>query len=217
MTKVNAWGVICVIACSFCVILVVVFYYKNISRKILKRSLQEPKNVVVLLIATLNFLVDTLRPYDSFSWVNGLMYFFVITGFILIDMTKKKSRAFVLLLGILMLSLTCFNIYGNTIGSNNYGVVLFEYSLGDIKYKVMKRSIKRTIFVQILLLTLSGLSTMLHDKKMQLLMFATSNVYRETGTVSRYVRNEAFAASLQMERYEEDNAVDDVSSVASTV
>ena len=116
MTKVNAWGVICVIACSFCVILVVVFYYKNISRKILKRSLQEPKNVVVLLIATLNFLVDTLRPYDSFSWVNGLMYFFVITGFILIDMTKKKSRAFVLLLGILMLSLTCFNIYGNTIG-----------------------------------------------------------------------------------------------------
>ena len=75
MTKVNAWGVICVIACSFCVILVVVFYYKNISRKILKRSLQEPKNVVVLLIATLNFLVDTLRPYDSFSWVNGLIIF----------------------------------------------------------------------------------------------------------------------------------------------
>ena len=65
-----------------------------------------------------------------------------------------------------MVSITCFNIYGNTFGSNNYGVVLFEYSLGGIKYKIMKRSIKRTIFMQILLLTLSGLDTMRRDKKM---------------------------------------------------
>ena len=61
----------------------------------------------------------------------------------------------------------------------------------------MKRSIGN--FLQILLLTLSGLDTMRRDKKMELLMFNTSNVYRETGTVSRYVTDEAFAASLQME------------------
>ena len=79
-------------------------------------------------VATLNFLVDTLRPYDSFSWVNGLMYFFVISGF-LIDMTRKKSRAFVLSLGFLMVSITCFNIYGNTFGSNNYGVVCLNIRL----------------------------------------------------------------------------------------
>ena len=39
-------------------------------------------------------------------------------------------------------------------------------------------------------------------------MFNTSNVYRETGTVSRYVTDEAFAASLQMESNKKKSAVD---------
>ena len=43
--------------------------------------------------------------------------------------------------------------------------ILFEYTLGDKEYVIMKRSMKRNIFLQILLLSVSALNTLRKDKK----------------------------------------------------
>ena len=43
----------------------------------------------------------------------------------------------------------------------------------------MKRATKRSIFIQIMLFGMSGIYTTFKDKKMELMIFATGNIYRE--------------------------------------
>ena len=65
------------------------------------------------------------------------------------------------------------------------GVVLLNYTTDGKEHYFMKRSIKRAIFFQILLFSMSGLYTMFVDKNQELIVFATENIYhRETGTAS---------------------------------
>lgn len=63
----------------------------------------------------------------------------------------------------------------------------------------MKRATKRSIFIQIALFSISGLWTLCKDTKMELLMFATGNIYRETGTVSKYIEDSRFAVKMKRE------------------
>ena len=51
----------------------------------------------------------------------------------------------------------------------------------------MKRSTKRSMFLQILLFSISVIYTMIFDKKQEHLLFATGNIYRETGATSQHV------------------------------
>ena len=46
-----------------------------------------------------------------------------------------------------------------------------------------------SIFLQIFLFSIHGLWTMIKDKKMEKMMFATGNIYRETGTASKYIED----------------------------
>ena len=76
------------------------------------------------------------------------------------------------------------------------GIILFQY--GD-DYVFHKRSIKRSIFTQIFLFSMSGVWVMFKDKKMEMMMFATGNIYRETGTASKYVDHESYVQRMQSE------------------
>jgi hypothetical protein len=49
-----------------------------------------------------------------------------------------------------------------------------------------KRYTKRSIFLQILLFSMSDIDTMIFDKKQEHMLFVTGNVYCETGTNSFY-------------------------------
>eukprot|EP00943_MAST-04B_sp_MAST-4B-sp1_P002847 g2847.t1 len=199
LTKNGIFVIMSLVTFSFIIVFMVIFFYKNMSLNLLIRLLQEPKNILTMTFVIFNYVVDIVRPYDEISWVNGLMYLVIVVGFIIIDIARLKSRSFVLMIGGLFTFLTCFNIFGNTFGNNNNGVILFEYTLGDKEYVIMKRSMKRNIYLQILLLTLSGLNTMRKDKKMELLMFATANVFKKTGTVSRFVEDKEFSSALRQE------------------
>ena len=53
----------------------------------------------------------------------------------------------------------------------------------------MKRSIQRSIYIEIFLFSMSGIWVCIKDKDMKLLMFATSNVYRSSGTEKKYFRD----------------------------
>ena len=41
---------------------------------------------------------------------------------------------------------------------------------------------------------------MFKDKKMELMMFATGNIYRETGTASKHVEDKIFSMNVKLEK-----------------
>ena len=71
----------------------------------------------------------------------------------------------------------------------NKGVVLFNYTIQGEEYTIMKRSIQRSIFLQVLLFGITAVYTMFKDKKMELMIFATGNIYRETGSAFAQIKN----------------------------
>ena len=66
----------------------------------------------------------------------------------------------------------------------------------------MKRSTKRSMFLQILLFGMSGIYTMIVDKKQEQMMFATGNIYRESGTASKLVEDTQYSMEMTRERKE---------------
>ena len=64
----------------------------------------------------------------------------------------------------------------------------------------MKRATKQTIYLQILLFSMTAVYTMFKDKKMELLIFATGNIYRETGTASKEIEDKPFSSEIKQEK-----------------
>ena len=71
----------------------------------------------------------------------------------------------------------------------------------------MKRSIQRSIFLQILLFSMSAVYTMFKDKKMELMIFATGNIFRETGTASKEIEDKTYSMSIKEERRRSTNQI----------
>jgi hypothetical protein len=90
--------------------------------------------------------------------------------------------------------------YKITFGNANEGVILLKYTTDGKEHVFMKRSTKRSIFLQILLFSMSGIYTMIFDKKQEHLLFATGNIYRETGTASKHVEDTQYSMNLKRER-----------------
>ena len=100
---------------------------------------------------------------------------------------KVKSRVFMMAVGTVFVLINIYNIYDLTFGDGDQGVVLFNYTIQGNEYTIMKRSIKRAIYIQVMLFSMNGIYTVFKDRKQELLIFATGNIYRETGTASKDV------------------------------
>ena len=192
-------GLICFIAANgnvglrvaaivFGTVVIIIFgvlLYKNISLVVVKRLLKEPNVVFIIMLSVYNFIMDVVQPRTPLSPIMGALYSMLVTVYIFMDAINLKSRIIVIVLGIAFTILNFNNIYNNTFGSWNKGVVLIEYTIQGTKYIIMKRSVQRSIFMQIVLFSISGIYTVLKDEKIELLAFATGNIYRETGTASK--------------------------------
>ena len=64
----------------------------------------------------------------------------------------------------------------------------------------MKRSTKRSIFIQIMLFSMNGIYTLFKDRKQELMIFATGNIYRETGTASKDVEQNTYVRKIELEK-----------------
>ena len=64
----------------------------------------------------------------------------------------------------------------------------------------MKRSVKRSIFIQVMLFSMNGIYTLFKDRKQELMIFATGNIYRETGTASKEVEQKSFVRKIESEK-----------------
>ena len=77
--------------------------------------------------------------------------------------------------------------------------MLLEYTIQGNKYTFMKRSTKRSIYIQVLLFSMDGIYTLFKDRKQELMIFATGNIYRETGTASKEVEDKEYSMKLKSE------------------
>ena len=94
---------------------------------------------------------------------------------------KVKSRNFTLLVGTMFIVINLWNIYTRVFGTVDYNVALARYTINGKKIILWKRSVQRSIFLHVLLFSMSGMYTLIKYTKMELLMFATGNIYRSTG------------------------------------
>ena len=95
--------------------------------------------------------------------------------------------------------LNIYNIYTITFEDYDNGVILVEYSIEGKEYTIMKRSTQRSIFLQVLLFSASGIYTMIVDKSMKLMVFATGNIYKSTGTASESIKDTIFSSKVKQE------------------
>jgi hypothetical protein len=181
------------------IVSVLMIYYKNVSFAVARRLLKEVNVVMILVLGVCIFTIDCFKPYNSSSPVNSFTYLLGIGYFVFLDAVKKKTRVFVLVVSVLVALVTMYCIYDYTFTNNAIGVILFQY--GE-DYVFHKRSIKRSCFIQILLFSLNGMWTMFKDKKMEMMMFATGNIYRETGTASKYVEDREHSQRMRSETAE---------------
>merc|ERR1711991_1010910 len=75
-----------------------------------------------------------------------------------------------------------FNIYNYTFGTIDNNISLTEYTIQGEKVIMWKRSIRRYVYVQVLFFSICGIWTLIIDKDMELMMFATGNIFRKTNT-----------------------------------
>ena len=170
-----------------------VFFYKNLSFTIAKRLLGEMNVVVIIILSLCNFSIEIARPTVSTAALLGLLYMLTVFAFAFIDAVKVKSRVFVIAIGTFFVLVNMYNIYHCIFGDWDLGVVLLKYTIQENEYTFMKRSTQRSIFIQVLLFSMSGIYTLFKDRKQELMIFATGNIYRETGTASKEVRDTEYS------------------------
>ena len=102
--------------------------------------------------------------------------------------------------GILFVLVNISNIYNLVFGDWDQGIVLLKYTTHGNEYTFMKRSTKRNIFIQIMLFSMSGIYTLFKDRKQELMIFATGNIYRETGTASKEVEDKQYSMKIKSEK-----------------
>ena len=102
--------------------------------------------------------------------------------------------------GIVFVALNVYTVYANTLGDANTGIVLVKYSIEGKSYTIMKRSTRLSIYLQVLLFSANGIYTTFVDKTMKLMVFATGNIYKSTGTSSEKVENKTHSFKIKQEK-----------------
>ena len=152
--------------------------YKNVSIMVVKRLLKEPTVLSITALTIFNLFMEIVAPFP-FSVMYGIVYMILQIFYSFSDAIVYKGRALLILLGTLSVVLNIFNIYGNTFGDWNVGVVLLEYTIQGNKHRIMKRGAKVSVYLQILLFSANGVYTMFVDNKMEFFLFALGNVYKK--------------------------------------
>ena len=187
----------CGVVALVCFVLV---FYDNISFVMVKRLFKEPNVIIIVALTLCNWAIDIGRPAISLSPVNGFLYMLTVNAFVLADAVVLKSRYLMLGFGFLFIALNLYNLYDNTLGSGNEGVLLLDYTIQGKKHTIMKRSTKRSIYLQVLLFSAKGIYTTFVDKSMKLMVFASGHIYRSTGTASEEIKAVSFAVQMEHER-----------------
>ena len=107
----------------------ITFYKNNIYSEVVKRLLKEPRVWIIIVSVISILLIDILKPWNSFSWMFGLIYMMTTFNLLLLDAVRKKNRWFVIYCGAIFSFINILNIYDRIFGTIDVDVVLMEYSI----------------------------------------------------------------------------------------
>ena len=155
-----------------------VLYCNNFSFVIVKRLSKEPNVIIIAALTVFNLIVDIATSHNLLGPVFSSIYLLTMNAYVFSDALIWKSRSFMICIGALFVILNVFNIYGNTFGDFSNGVVLLEYTVENNTYTIMKREVKRSIYIQIIIFSAHSVYVMCVDRSMELMVFATGNVYK---------------------------------------
>ena len=123
-----------------------------------------------------------------------------VSAFVFVDAIKVKSRMFVMVAMIIFVLLNMHDIYNLTFGDWDQGAILLKYAIQENEYTLMKRSTKRSMFIQVMLFSMNGIYTLFKGRKQEPMVFATGNIFRETGTSSKEVEQKTFVRKIESEK-----------------
>ena len=153
----------------------IIIGYKNISKAVLKKIYQDLNVILIIILSVINFGVECAQPSSELSPIFSFSFIvFVVTVFSF-DAIEKKGRFFTLLLNLMLLSFLIIGLYDLVFGTLDVNTVLVDFGGGRIFYI---RAVKRSIYIEILMLLCDGLVAMAKDSNMKLLMFASGPVYK---------------------------------------
>lgn len=138
-------------------------------------------------------LAEIFRPNNPYSIVLAGVYTLIMLIFVMFDAVIIKSRMFFLFFSTTTLALLFYNIYQTVFSNVNKGVILVKYDIGKEQGTIGKRFLLFSIFAQTLLFSFNGFWNAFEDREMKLLMFATGNIYKSTGTASRDFPDEKYS------------------------
>ena len=171
--------------CSICFLCsLILFYYNNISYVTLKRLFRESNIIILISFSVLNAAIEIFVPTDAWSWYHGLCYACITIAMIVNDSAILNTRPFILVLMLVFILMTSYNIYARIFLNLDLGVIWIEYKVRGESFTIEKRSAQRTIFAQLLIASLQGVWTMVHDKNMELMMFVYGPIYKDSGKSS---------------------------------
>ena len=187
------------LTCSvFAVIGAIMHAVGNLSLIALRILLWRPSILFLIFFCILNLVIDCTYPYNAYSPINGCLYMIAVFIVVSLDLMEYKQRAIVILLSSLLFLLSTVNIISHTFIPDEDG----KQEVNVFGRTFLKANIKRTIFKQILTLSLRGLYVLCLDKKMKYLAFGPKRMNRSTGTS----RNSVVRVSFQKNRSNEVRA-----------
>ena len=207
----DALGIASLIFCGMTLISFGVIYFKNVSSCILKRLLREPNVLISVFLGIVNLLIEIVKYRSYRSFLFAIVYLGLVMFVIFIDAVIKKSRTWTVSLVAIFVLINVFNIYNYTFGKIDNNVSLIEYTIQGEKVIMWKRSTRRYIYIQVLFFSICGIWTLIKDKKMELMMFATGNIYRKTNT-GRIDEDDDIDDDGEEEEDKEKNIINKISS-----
>ena len=187
-------------------IVIFIFLIDRISKLLIISSPETYEQYGISITSFLNFnliwnegIAFGLFSFDEKLYYNLLTIFIILVTTVIIWLTFK-SKGFEKFSFIMIIGGSFGNIFDRIFGDADYGIVLLKYTIQGNEYTFMKRSIKRSIFLQVMLFSTNGIYTLFKDRKQELMIFATGHIYRETGTASREVKDKQYSEKIKSEK-----------------
>ena len=121
--------------------------------------------VMILIFSLCNWSIDIARSTDSITPILGLIYLLIVFLFVFLDALKVKSRVFVVVVGVIFVFVNVYSIYTRIFGDADQGIVLLKYTIQGNDYTFMKRSVKRSILIQVMLFSITGIYTLRQETR----------------------------------------------------
>ncbi len=172
-----AWEItLGVVSCVTAIGGLVLLFRRNVSTVGLRASVLQVEVINVMCFLVLHMIVNVMIAEFFRNYLNTFTYIISVLCFITFNNLHYIKRSYFLGLSILFALNNVYNIFSRVILSTDEGIVLGEI----LGHPIYARSVKRSIYLNIFLLTLDKIIILVKDKKMKVNLFKTASCYQMT-------------------------------------